>query len=529
MRKIIRNALLTDGTGRPTYRGDLLMEGDRIQAVGGDIDCVADWTTDAEGMAVTPGFIDIHRHPDYAAFDSQFGMGEQAQGIATIVGGNCGLSPVPMRAQNEAACRDFLAPCLGTSAEPLFSDLTNYFGRLGKRPLPVNMGMLAAAGAVLRYVKGFGNAPLTPSQMEEAQALLRDELAAGALGVSLGVMYAPECFATKQEYIRLLSAATPFARPMCCHIRGEGATLVDSVAEVLDIARETELPLHISHFKSTGKKNWRHLIFEAIQRIEDARARGQDVTVDFYPYEAGASTLLSLVPNELIGNDQDAFLREVGTSAGKAQMRAALYKHRDDWDNMVLDIGWERITLSAAEGFEEYAGLDFATLAQRMRLSDPSDAMCEILSATHGRAGVVLMSMCADDVQTVARLPYSLLISDALYGAGAAHPRQKGAFPRFLKQYVPQSLSFEEAIRKMTSMPAARLGIRERGRLEAGCYADIAMFDARTLRDEATYEQPQRLSQGMKMLMVNGETVWESEAQKCAGAGRILLATSMPV
>lgn len=525
MRTLIKNATLLDGVCTRPFPGDVYLKGDRIEAVGAGLDFEADAVLDCGGLLVAPGFVDIHRHPDLAVFGEAFGESELAQGITSIVGGNCGLSPVPMNAEWEQASRDFLAPCLGAADTPVFDSFPAYLQGLRGRPLPVNMGMLAAVGAIKTCVKGFGPAPFTGAEMDRARALLGDALDRGALGVSLGVMYPPECYTSMEEYIRLLGAATPYGRPMCCHIRGEGASLVESVQEALDIAREVELPLHISHFKSTGLQSWRKLIYQAMERIERAQGRGMDVTVDFYPYEAGASTMLSLVPPELLGTDLEAFLGEIVTQGGKARMREALYRSQNGWDNMVQAIGWERIVLSSAEGMEECAGLDFCAVAQKLGLSEPSDAMCQVLAGTRGKAGVVLMSMCPEDVRTVAALPYSMLISDALYGGGAAHPRQKGAFPRFLKQFVPQALSLGEAIRKMTALPAQRLGIPDRGRLQEGCYADIAIFDPGRFTDRATYAQPQLLAEGMDTVLVNGKLAWKNQARLQTEAGRILLAS----
>lgn len=524
MRILIKNATFLDGVHAQPFHGDVYIRDDRIEKIGAGLKFEADSIADCSGLLVTPGFVDMHRHPDLAVFGKSFGESELAQGITSIVGGNCGLSPVPVRKGLEQASRNFLAPCLGMADVPVFESFAGYMQSLRELSLPVNMGMLAAIGAIKVCVKGFGAVPFTGAEMEEARSLLRDALDQGALGVSLGIMYPPECYTSRQEYIRLLSAATPYGRPMCCHIRGEGASLPESVQEVLDIAEAAQLPLHISHFKSTGTRNWHRLIHEAIERVECARGRGMDVTVDFYPYEAGASTLLSLVPPELLGADPDAFLRETATQAGKARMRQAIYHSRDDWDNMVRDIGWERIVLSSADGMEDLAGLDFCAVAQKMGLSEPSDAMCDVLAGTHGKAGVVLISMCPEDVRAVAGLPYSILISDALYGGGAAHPRQKGAFPRFLKRFVPETLSIGEAIRKMTALPAQRMGITGRGRLQEGCYADIAVFDPERFTDRATYAQPRLLAEGMAALLVNGKLSWKDQTRRETGAGRILVA-----
>lgn len=520
MKTIIANGTLLDGLGNEPFRADLLIEDDRILDIGSFADVPADVKIDATGLTVAPGFVDIHRHPDLAALSGEWGPGELAQGITTVVGGNCGLSPVPMRREYEKDCRAFLSPCLGISQAPVPDSLDGYFRAVQKQGLPVNMGMLAAAGAIKIWTRGFGDGVFTRQEMQTAQSMLRTLLEEGALGISLGVMYVPECYTTTQEYVEWLSAAAPYGRPVCCHIRGEGASLVDSVAEVIGIGRAAGLPVHISHFKSTGIQNWGRLIHVAIDQIEKARDEGQDVTADFYPYNAGASTLLSLVPPSLQAMGREELCARAGHRDIKDEMKRVLYGATPGWDNMVQDIGWSRILLTGGPGAEEFAGLDLAEIARRMGAEDPCDAMCEILAETNGQAGVVLQSMSDEDIRAIARLPYTFLISDALYGSGAAHPRQKGAFPEFLQTFVPDVLPLPEAIRKMTSMPADRLGIRGRGRLAKGCFADVAVFSE--MEELPTFVHPHRLARGMRCLLLNGQPVWPAEQASLTARGRVI-------
>lgn len=524
MKTLIANGQLLDGLGHAPIRADLLIDGDRILDIGLFPHVTADRRIDAAGMLVTPGFMDIHRHPDAAILSETFGPGELAQGITSIVGGNCGLSPLPMNPRYEKECRAFLAPCLGTEKVPAFDSLDAYLRFIEDRGTPVNLGMLAAAGAIKIWAKGFGNSPFTNREMDRVQAILRTLLEEGALGISTGIMYAPECYTAPDEYIRWFRTAAPFGRPLCCHIRGEGNSLPASVQEVIHIGQAAGLPVHISHFKSTGIRNWGILIHQAIDLIEKARASGQDVTADFYPYDAGASTLLSLVPPETQSLGQQALCAKAGTKEIKEKMKRALYHSPPGWDNMALDIGWKRILLTGGKGAEMFAGMDFEEIARRMGVDDPCDALCEIMAITGGQAGVVLQSMSDADIKTVARLPYTFLISDGLYGDGASHPRQKGAFPHFLKHFVPDVLSLPEAIRKMTSMPADRLGIRNRGRLSKGCFADAAVFNLDQLEDRATFASPHLPAKGICRLLLNGETVWADEKPAGAFAGRTLRA-----
>lgn len=524
MNILIRNGMILDGNGNEPFRADVYLSGNRIQDIGCLADAQADLVLNAEGLLVTPGFVDIHRHPDLSVLHGGFGEGELAQGITTVIGGNCGLCPVPMRERDALEAKAFLEPCLGAADERIFGSFSSYLKAVSEAKPHVNMGLHAAFGAIRICVKGFEKKPFTEAEMQDARALLREAMEAGAAGISLGVMYPPECYTSAEEYHRLLSAASSYGRPLCCHIRGEGASLTASVQEVLAIAERVELPVHISHFKSTGRANWQNEIHRAIDVIEKARAKGQDVTADFYPYTAGASTLLSLVPPWILNDDRGELWRELSTASGKARMRDAVYLKQNHWDNMVQDIGWERIMLASAEGMDELAGLDMRTAAVRMGFDDPSDAMCDILVHTQGKAGVVLNSMCEEDVQTIAQLPYTFLISDALYGGGAAHPRQKGAFAAFLQNFVPNPLSLPQAIRKMTSMPADRLGMKQIGRIEPGCYADLNLFSVNEFRANATYTHPHALASGMHCVLVNGRIAWQDEKMTQEAAGRVIRA-----
>lgn len=517
MKTLIHGGLIYDGAGGEPYRADLLLSDGRIEAIGAALDPEDAKRIDAGGCAVTPGFIDIHRHCDLAALTPGFGECELAQGITTAVGGNCGLAPMPMGAewaqQNEA----FVAPCLGRGES--FESLEEYWDALSQARLPINLGMLAAVGAIRRGVKGFGSGTMMGKEMDRARALLRECMETGALGVSLGIMYPPECWMGEGEYERLLSAASPFGRPLCCHIRGEGDLLLDSVKEAIALGARAGLPVHISHFKCTGVRNWRSGILRAIDLIESQRARGIDVTVDFYPYTAGATTLVSLLPPPVLEEGGDDLWRKLGTPEGLRLVRDALDKRHAGWDNMIDAIGWARIVLAGVPGEPSLAGLDLERAAGQAGMEEVA-FLCALLHRTKGNVLIALNSMDWEDVKRIARLPYSLLISDALYNEGATHPRRYGAFPRFLRLFVREGklLSMGEAVRKMTSLPAERLGLSDRGLLKAGMRADVNVFDPGELTDRATFEKPDLLSEGIRHTFVGGRLAGER------GAGGILKA-----
>lgn len=528
MKYLIQKGTLYDGTGTPAFKLDLLIADDRIAAIGANLSVPDAVPVNAEGMAVTPGFVDTHRHCDIAAAaDSDFGRIELSQGITTAVAGNCGLAPVPSSDLYRKEVYDFIEPCLGKAPSGLkLARYRDFTGMLEKAHLKINMGFLAATGAIKTAVKGFAKTPYAPEQMREAKGYMQEAIDEGAFGASTGIMYQPECYSTKDEHISLMEAAAKSGGILCSHIRGEGDSLTESVREVAEIAARAQIRLNISHFKATGIKNWGEKIHQAIEYIEQARSRGQEITVDFYPYTGGSTTLLSLIPPGVTEDTNAATIKKLATEAGKRELKDQLYRAHPGWDNMVAAIGWERITISSLSGTKNlsFQGRTVAELAEENGYSQPSDFICELIGEEEGKVGIIVHSMDQKDLDTVARLPYSAVISDSLYGGGNPHPRLFGSFPKVIREYVLERavLTMEQAIHKMTGMPAGRLGLKNRGRLVPGYFADIALFDPQKLADCAVYTAPKQLSAGMEWVFVNGMPSWRGGEILPGNGGRVL-------
>ena len=507
----IKNALICDGTGTPPYPGEVLTEGERIRAVSpsplGDLDAE---TIDAQGKLVTPGFIDAHRHCDLAAlYDPRFGEAELAQGVTTAVMGNCGLAPAPCAPEYRDGLYNFLEPCLGSAPkDSFFPTVSAFMQALEAKKHPINLGVLGGLGAVTTAAKGFGNLPFDKESRRKAEGSVRDALEAGALGLSCGIMYTPECWNTLEDYVFLAKICGEYGGYLPSHIRGEGNSLTESVEEVLEIGRRAGIPVNISHFKVTGLQNHGVGIRRAIAVLEQARAAGQDATADAYPYTGGSTTILSLIPPTVLeqaGGDLPGYL---GSAQGRGLLAEEIQKDFPDWDNMAFSIGWERIVISSVAGdaHRGLAGKDFACAARSLGVTEP-ELLCELTRASGGKVGVILMSMDQADVDRVLCLPWVSLISDALYGGGdCPHPRLYGAFPKFLREYTAEKglLSLGEAVHKMTGLPARRLGLRDRGVLAPGQYADLLLFDPASFRDRATWESPKALAKGLDLVLVNG-------------------------
>jgi N-acyl-D-amino-acid deacylase len=556
MRTLIKNGRIIDGSGCPAYWADLLIDDDLITAIlpreqfpnnsqdgkqqllcddPGPADreaYTADRVIDAAGLTITPGFVDSHRHGDLAVLtDPDYGILELAQGITTVVNGNCGMSLFPTAEATRKDWYQFLEPCLGHAPPDLaFTDFFNYRQAVLAAAPRINVGTLAGTGAIRTAVKGMAKTPFTADEIDLAQAHLAQSLQDGALGASAGIMYVPERYTSSDEYAAILRPVAARDALLSCHIRGEGDSLVSSVEEIVAICRSIGLRLNISHFKAVGLKNWHHLINQAIETIEKADA---DVTVDFYPYLGGSTTLMTLLPPTVIRDNLQDTLAQLGHRSGVGHVRAELEKTHPGWDSMVAAVGWDRIVISSV-GLAENEACVGRTLAEIARSSgsDPVSTTCALLASEKGNVSIITMCMDQTDLDTIVRLPWSMVVSDSLYsGTGKPHPRLYGAFPRVIRDmvYERKILKLEQAIFKMSALPAARHGLVRRGQIRTGWHADLNLFDPEQLRDRADYTEPKQLATGMLLVLVNGQVSWMegqaglAERSQTQRSGRIML------
>lgn len=530
MKRLIRGGLVYDGTGCSPVKADVLIDGDRIAAIASDLSLENAEVIDATGLVVTPGFIDMHRHADIAPLQTpDFGEVELRQGITATFTGNCGIANVPVAAHSREEYRSFVTPIIGQAGEnSLFESYAEYRIAMEKAELPIHMGFLAGTGAIKVAVKGFSPTPYTPQELLRAQAYVREAMEQGAFGVSLGFMYQPECYTTPEEQIAVIRPAAQAGGLLTTHIRGEGNSLVGSVREVLDIADRAGIRVHISHFKATGIRNWCSTIFTAMEEIERARSAGREVTADFYPYAGGSTTIFSLIPPCVLRDNNEQTIAYLATAEGKARLREAIDREDPRWDNMALSIGWGRIVIAGASlpEHEHYNGRSVDELFQEEGYAHASDFLCDLLVSEEGRVGIIVLSMDPEDVDAVARLPYTAVISDSLYGPSEhPHPRLYGTFPRFLHDFALTRgvLKPEEAFRKMTSFPAHLLGLRDRGTLRPGAWADVNLFELGSLCDHATYEQSTQLCTGLSRMLLSGRDVVVDDRITARSQGRVLL------
>lgn len=534
-RILLKNGTVYDGLGNPGVKADVLLAEGKVQKIGaiGEAEAAADLVIDAAGKVVCPGFVDIHRHCDAKPLnDPNFGARELVQGITTTVVGNCGISLTPCPADDAKAKEmyDFDEAVLGPVELTMPRTYGDYLTALRNTKLPLNMASMIGTGAVKITVKGFSDTPYTQEELDQARGLIEDALKRGAVGISLGIMYLPECYSKTDEFAYILKPVGDYGRVITTHIRGEGDSMVESVREVIEIAKKAGCALEISHFKSCGVNNWRREIKKAVKLIEEARAAGQDVTCDFYPYEGGSTALTTMLPPVFVRGDMTRALKDLGTPEGVEEFRRLSRVPYDDWDNFCVTLGWERIIISGVttKKFEPMLGMTVTDAAKKFGYEDAEALAADLMHTEDGKTAIINMSMCQDDIDYVAKLPYSNIISDAIYAdTDTPHPRMYGAFPKVIREYVGERglYKMEEAIHKMTGQPAARMKLTGRGTLTEGSYADVLVFDAGKFRDHATFTDSAKPAGGLDYMFVNGElTVEDGKWVPGAYNGKCILA-----
>ncbi len=501
---LIQGGIVIDGTGSPSFSGSVAVKnGVIVQVSRGEISEPALRTVDAAGMWVVPGFVDIHRHGDLTPFSSRPGREELRQGITTFVNGNCGFSAAPSANEHFELLRDYARPIMGTIPAALKGlGYAGFLERAAEGKLTSNMGYLVGNGALRIAVKGFDASPVTCGEMEQIRGLLRESLEAGALGLSLGLMYVPENFYTFGELEQICRIPAEYGRIVTAHIRGEGSSLLESVQEIVNLAKACGGKFHISHLKAAGRKNWHNVIAQVLELLACAREEGADVSFDMYPYCAGSTAMYTLLPPKLMEGGMEETLKRLADPLVRTKLKQELQEEQKDWDNLVCSTGWERVVL--AGGMDEaYIGRSVAAVAAERGIS-PQECMMDLMLENEGDLPIVFHSMCPEDMEQVLRVPDSIVISDALYTeSGTPHPRRYGSFSRLICQYG-KMLGMEETIRRITWNPARRMGIADRGRIEAGMKGDLVILDQKAFSDRATYEQPARYPEGIRLVAVNG-------------------------
>jgi N-acyl-D-amino-acid deacylase len=482
---VIRHGLVVDGTGVPAFAADVAVAGDRIAAVG-EVPEQGARTIDASGLVVAPGFIDVHAHDDLAVLRTPAVDFKVRQGVTTDIVGNCGLGAAPSSEAYLDFCRTVLGDILGPTGALPWRTTEEFYQAVEEAGPSLNVASFVPHSTIRFLAMGLEQRPPAPAEMAAMKGLLSQGMETGALGLSTGLIYPPGLFATTDELIELGRVAGEHGGIYASHIRDEADGMLDAVAEALRIGEEGGVPVQISHHKAELERNWGR-VEQSIGLIDEARTRGLDVTVDVYPYTAW-STGLGVV---LIGRAED--------------------------------MKGEQILIASVKHQHEYEGLTLAEIARRMGLP-LREAGLRLLQQEENAVEVVGFAMSEEDVQRVVRYEQAMFGSDGLPSpTGKPHPRLYGTFARILGHYVRELrlLSLEEAVRKMTSLPARKHRLRERGEIRPGYFADLCLFDPETVIDRATYEEPRQYPEGIPYVIVNGALVVDGGIHTGACAGRL--------
>jgi N-acyl-D-amino-acid deacylase len=519
---ILKDGLIVDGTGSSPFSTDIAFARDRIVRIADCSEHEALMQFDCRGLVITPGFVDMHSHSDEVLLVVPTADSKIRQGITTEVGGNCGFSPAPLLDVALEEKRDEMRRHY--DAEPTWNNFAGFFAALEQAPPALNFCCLVGLGTVRSALGELGLAPLDPDATVRAQALVREACEQGAIGVSSGLIYPPGRSADTDELIALASSAASAGSALyASHIRSEGSGLLEAVDEALDVGRLSGCAVQLSHHKASGRRNWGK-VHDTLAHVDRARDRGLDVILDQYPYKASSTGLDVILPADVNVGTRDAVAQRLSDPPYAAIVAARVeLEYAGRWHEVLIaSVGSDH-----NRRFEGQTVADIATATGQT----PVGAALRLLVEEKLDVAAIYFTMCEDDVRTVLSYRHTSIGTDAsaraTYGAtarGKPHPRSFGTFPRIFKRYVRDVglLTLQEAVRRATSLGATRLGLRDRGTLSVGSFADAVVFNKDLIADTATYMHPHCYPEGIVHVFVNGELAVRDGTLTGLRPGRIL-------
>jgi len=527
---VFRSARIVDGTGNPWSPGDVGVEGGRISRVGDLTGAAARRVVDLDGRVLAPGFIDLHTHADFTLPVFPRAEAMVRQGVTTLVLGNCGFSPFPVVPERLEMLRAYVA-AFDAGLPWSWVDAAGFMAHLETLPLACNVALQVGQGAVRVAAMGFDDRPPSAAELDFMRRLVAEAFEQGVVALSTGLIYPPSSFAATDELIALAEVGRRYGAFYSSHVRGEGDMLVEAIGEALEVGRRAAVPIQLSHHKASGKRNWGR-VETTLAMIDKARADGHDVLADQYPYTASSTTLAAIMPRWAMDGGIDGMRSRLADPAARRRIRDELMRAHPDHPAPArgmreFDPGAIMIA-SVPDGVgRSCEGLLLTELAARFG-EDPAETALGLLERGGGGVQIVAFTMSEDDVRRVMRHPAVAVASDGWTlspaAGGRPHPRSYGTFVRVLGKYVREDrvLSLEEAIRKMTSLPAHRLRSYDRGLIRPGCTADLVAFDPAHVADRSTFEAPHQFCEGVSHVIVNGQIVIEMGRDTGARAGRVL-------
>jgi dihydroorotase/N-acyl-D-amino-acid deacylase len=506
---LIHNGKIVDGTGNPWYEGDIAIYGEKILAIGKLDAKIAKRVIDAAGKVVAPGFIDMLGQSEYSILIDNRAMSKISQGITTEINGG-GESAAPV---NEKILNEMKSYLQKNKLTVDWKDFTDYFARVERHKSAINLASYIGATQVRAYVIGYDNREPTPEELDKMKLLVREAMQQGALGLSSSLEYTPAMYAKTQELIELAKVAAEFGGIYVTHLRDEEDRIVEAILEAADIARAARIPVEIWHLKVAEKANWGKMP-QIVQLIQQHRNQGIDMTADQYPYIAFSNSLSSPIPGWAHEGGTEKLLQRLKDPDVRKRIRNELAATNR---NKGVDFNGIMISSVTNPDLKQWEGKRLTEVAAAWK-KDPYNTMFDFILADSARTARVAFAMTEEDLKMGMAQHWVSFCTDANARAtdgplyeGKPHPRAYGSFPRILAKYVRQDklLSLEDAVRKMTSLPAQRVGLKERGILKPGFYADVVIFDPASVTDKATFENPHQYSEGVSLVLVNGTPVWE--------------------
>jgi N-acyl-D-amino-acid deacylase len=525
---VITNGHIVDGTGSPWYSGDIGIRDGKIAAIGNLSAASRTQTIDAQGKVAAPGFIDMLGQSDLTILVDPRLPSKIYQGITTEITGEGG-SAAPL---NDAILQADRPGYDHYHLSPDWRTFRQYFAKLESQGMGINLASYVGATQVRRMVLGDDDKQPTPEQLEQMKELVRQAMRDGTVGLSTALEYAPAPYAKTEELIALAGEASKFGGIYATHMRDESNSVLSAIDEALRIGREAHIPVEIWHLKVAGKQNWGRMP-EVVAKINAARAEGMDVSANTYAYPAWFNSFSAFIPPWAHDGGDAKLVERLKDPAQRARIRKDMMTPSQDWDNEWQEIpGPESVLIGVVQN-PKLLPLQGKTLADIAKLwgKDPIDALCDLLIEDNAFTEVAVFGMSEPDVALALEQPWVSIDNDSsgtspdgLLGQEHPHPRAYGTFPRILRKYVREEhkLTLEDAIRKFSALPAQRMRLTDRGVLKAGMWADVVIFDPATVRDLATFENPNQLSQGMDYVLVNGVPVIDQGKMTGEKPGKVL-------
>jgi N-acyl-D-amino-acid deacylase len=526
---VIKNGTVVDGSGNKGYVSDIGIKDGKVIVIEKTISVGASLEIDATGQVVAPGFIDVLSWASGPIIYDGEVQSVVCQGITTAIFGE-GLSMGPV---NDAVQEDMQTMWKEYNISYDWRTLADYLKYVEKQGTSVNIASFVGATTVRLYVIGNEDRLATPEELKKMQELIRIEMEAGALGVASSLVYTPAFYANTEELIELSKTAAEYGGIYISHIRGEGADLIEALEELITITEQAKIPAEVYHLKAAGKENWQKLD-DAISLIEKARERGLDITADIYPYTAGATGLDAMLPPWSKEGGNEEMIKRLKQKSTRDKIKKEILTSTSGWENFYwMAGGGKGILVSYLAKNKEFQGKSIAKIASIVN-KDELDTIFDLLIDENGFGGGIYFLMSEDNVMKKLQLPWVSFCTDedaykltGLMSKRNPHPRAYGTFPRILGKYVREEgvIALEEAIRKMSGLPADRLGLKDRGRIGKGLAADIVVFNPKTVIDKATYTEPHQFPEGIHYVIVNGKIVVKDGVHTGAKPGKALFKT----